>query len=111
VSESDLATLLVRLASAHAGARRVAAIELSRMADSEPAARGLIARAAVGRLAHERDEKAALTLVRILARHAREAGIAPQAARALEAPYDDPAAPVVPAVEAIRAAGSLLDPP
>lgn len=99
--------LLERLASEVAGARRLAAIELGRLADREPDARTLAVRAAIRRLAQERDEKAALGLVRLVVKHAREAGLASEASAALLAMYDDATTPVAAAVEAARGAGSL----
>lgn len=104
---ATLAELLERMSHERAGVRRVAVIELARLADREADARGVVVRAAIQRLAHERDEKAALALVRMVVKHAREAGMAGEAAAALEAVYDDSASPVDVAVEAMRGAGEL----
>jgi hypothetical protein len=99
--------LLERLSSEVAGARRLAVIELGRLAEREASSRPLVVRAAIGRLAQERDEKAALGLVRIVTRHARSVGLAGEASAALLAMYDDESTPAAVAVEAARGAGEL----
>ncbi|MFG0273680.1 MAG: hypothetical protein ACF8QF_01350 [Phycisphaerales bacterium] len=109
MSAASPGELLERLSSEVAGARRLAVIELGRLTERDASSRPLIVRAAIRRLAQERDEKAALGLVRLVATHARSAGLAGEAAAALTAMYDDDSTPAVVAVEAMRAAGALTD--
>jgi len=104
---ATLAELLERMSHERAGVRRVAVIELGRLADREAESRGVVVRAAIDRLPMERDAKAALALVRMVVRHAREAGLTGEAAAALQAVYDDSGTPVDVAVEAARGAGAL----